>query len=139
MHYRPRRGSILRAAEHQRRVVLDPDAPEMRVQECRMQRKRPREPVDEIEEMHSLVDELPAARASGIGPPLTLVSSATSVPVVAAQMHQIAVAPGMDFLGEPSDCRMETVVEADLDESGDPSRCLGQPSNLQGAEPCRLL
>jgi len=52
---------VIRYAEKQRGIVLDLRFPEMRAEKRGVQRKRACEPVNEIEKMHSLIDELSAA------------------------------------------------------------------------------
>ena len=71
----------------------------------------------QVEQVHTLVDQLTAARARRLGTPLAVVAETSTVPVARAQMHELAVTPGLDLLGGARDPRVEAVVEPDLDHA----------------------
>ena len=56
-----------------------------------MQRQRTRQPVRQVEQMHALIDQLAAARARRIGPPLAVIADPSAVPVPRPQVHQLPV------------------------------------------------
>ncbi len=104
-----------------------------------MQRKRASEPMRQVEQVHPLVDQLTAARAAGIRPPLAVISGSAAVAVARAQVHQVTVGAGVDLCRELGERGVETVVEPDL---GPPARRGGrllQPFDLRHADSGRLL
>ena len=114
---RPGRRALDGVAEQQRGVVLDRRVPELRAQKRRVQRQRPGEPVDEVEQVHALVDQLATARPRRVGAPLAVVAEAPAVAVARADVHELAVLARVHLGGGARERRMEAVVEADLDES----------------------
>src|SRR5437870_2519282 len=100
-----------------------------------MERQRPREPVDEIEQVHPLVDQLATTRALGLGAPLAVVARPAAVAVARTEMEQIAVDARPDLSREVRDRGVEAMVEPDLDTpAGVPLRAL-QMRYLLGADP----
>jgi hypothetical protein len=69
----------------------------------------------EVEQMHPLIDQLTAARALRLHPPLAFVANAPAVAVAAAHRQQIAVIAAVHLVGEALDAGVEAVVEANLD------------------------
>jgi hypothetical protein len=89
-----------------------------------MQRQRAGQPVDEIEQVHPLIDQLAAAGTLRIGAPFAIVSGPPAVTVASADVHQLSMVSRMDFCGQLRQPRVEPVIEANLH---DPAVCRRDP------------
>ena len=81
--------------------------------------------------MHALIDELAAAGARTLRAPLAIVAGASAVPVARTQVHELAVASGVNLLGGACDSRVEAMVEANLDQAPGDALAFDQTLDLR--------
>src|SRR5205823_1250739 len=105
----------------------------------RMQRQRADQPVRQVEQMHTLVNQLAASRTRRLGAPLAVVAEPSPVPVARAQVHQLAMSPGSNFLGGACDRGMKAMVETHLDQAPRALPALDQAVDLCHGDPGWLL
>ena len=81
----------------------------------------------------------PARRAARAGSARhSIVAAAPAVPVAGAQVHELAVAPGVDLLRDAREARVKAVVEAHLDQPPAGTPAGDQAVDLRGGRPRRL-
>ena len=104
-------------AEDDHRVVLHLDRPELSAQEGGVEGERAEDRVAQVEEMHSLVDQLAAPGDRPVGAPLLLVADAPTVAVAGAHMEDGSERTRRGLVDRPRRARMKAMVEAHLDPS----------------------
>src|SRR5271170_5554488 len=104
-----------------------------------VQRQRTGDPVAEVEQMHALVDQLPAARAGRHGAPLAVIAEAPAMAVAAANVQELAVNARVNLGRRPLQAGMEAMVEAHLHAPARALLGLDQVLDLSNTQTGRLL
>src|SRR5579863_8039716 len=107
MEHRPRAVAAFACTEEQRSVVVNLRIPKLGSQECRVEWQRSGEPVRQIDQMHSLVDQFATPGPARLSTPFSVIAQSSSVAISCAEVHQLAVRAAADLCLQVSQCRVE--------------------------------
>src|SRR6185295_14469625 len=103
----------LRIAQVQEGIVIDRHVPEISGGVSFDNGEIAEEDSGQINQMHALVYQLPAARKFGVGPPFAVVANAAALTIPRPDEHERTERAGVEDFSCPKKGRMVAVVVAD--------------------------